>query len=678
MTKIRVILFLFLTFSILGCIESKRTRIKIECDNINNNDFSEVGYIASCVFRSVNVEKRFATISAPVKHNVQAVQFVSSSLEYFPGGLAAFFPNLKAVVMQEVGLTQISKYDLKEFGEKLMHLDFYNNKFDWLERDLFKFNPSLKYVRMEYTNLKYIDSGFFDEVAKIKTLNSFDLGNCGCISRSFYKSNYRSDHDFETEMESNSWETNDCLKSRKEKIISPNSPNRKSDMNLVSAINLIRLFSSGSDNMDSNINITCDCNEDISISCTCETKIDRENIALKNLVLNSSSDDFDIMTVSELEFVRTSLFMYFPTEFNDARLKHLNSLTVRSCGLVKIEKRNFDHIKTIKQLDLSDNLLMTIPPKVFDDLEQLEELSLSSNELELIDVNVFEKLKSLKFLELDKNKLKIISAGLFETLSDEIEYVILEENSCIDMTYPYEEKATLTDHILDNCMESVMLNCIISDESTCQATELNITYPKMKILMNEKTENPVNAKGIHHLKIEDQEMKFIPFNLSAQFPHLERMSVNNSMLSKLFSFDFNGLSSLKTLEITNNNITKIADNTFDDLRSLETLDLSANEITSLPTGIFVPLINLRTLNLSQNKLTVFKTNFLLVKNVIEIFDISNNEITEFESRTLKHLRKAKVIDLTENSCIDVRYERSTDKSDALMNLFGKVEFNCNI
>lgn len=655
-----------MTFLKLEFIESKRTTISVNCIDDDEN----------CILRHVEVESRLTTVSGILNRDVETVQFESSSIKYFPEGLKEMFPNLKTVVMQEVGLSQIRKYDLKDLGEELIHLDLYKNKFEWLERDLFKFNPNLKYMRMQYTNLKYIDSGFFDEVAKLTSLETFDLSECGCISKIYDQSNLYSYQSFETHLTSDAWDTNSCLKYGKEKISPPDFSKKKTDMNFVSAINLVRSLSTDSynnNNTESNISMICDCTENISISCSCKTKIERENSRLKEIILDTS-----VSFVTKLEFVGTSLFMYFPSEFSDARLKNLELLTVRSCGLVKIERRNFEHMKTIKHLDFSDNLLMTIPRTVFDDLTQLEELSLSSNEIESIDVNTFDKLKNLKVLELDKNNIKFISAGLFEYLSDGIEYVFLEDNNCIDMSYPYQEKKSFTDHIFEYCMKPVMINCIISEEQTCHATELNIYFQKTKIVINDNTENPIDAGVIHSLIIEDQVMQFIPLNLSTHFPHLEQMSVNNSMLSMLLSSDFKGFSTLKTLEMTNNNITKIADNIFDDLRSLEFLDMSANEITNLPNGIFFPLISLKTLNLSENKLTVFRTNFLLVKNVIDIFDASNNEITEFESRTLKHLRKAQVIDLTGNSCIDVRYDRSTDKSDALMNLFGKVEFNCNL
>lgn len=325
------------------------------------------------------------------------------------------------------------------------------------------------------------------------------------------------------------------------------------NVNFRSAMSLILAMSEDTTLQQRNkrINFICECSEISTNECECSTEIEQEDTTIDKIILSTNNKT---RKIAELRF-DSKLFMFFPQGMENEMFNEMKCLSVIRCGLVKITKKNFETLKYLEKLDLSENILIKIPADVFNGLTNLQEIVLSNNQIRTISVGSFEKLDKLNILELDGNFIKTISAGLFEIINDGIEYLSLEGNDCIDMAYPTDEKSIISNHILDFCVEPVTFTCELTEESTCQAKNLNITYPKTKVFVEENIENQVNLGGIKILILIDQQMKFMPFNLSTNFPNLEQMSVNNSELTQLLSTDFKGFITLKTLEITNNNIT---------------------------------------------------------------------------------------------------------------------------
>lgn len=225
------------------------------------------------------------------------------------------------------------------------------------------------------------------------------------------------------------------------------------------------------------INFICECSE-ISTQqheCECSTEIEQEDTTIDKIILSSNNKT---RKITELRF-DSKLFMFFPQGMENEMFNEMKFLSVIRCGLVKITKKNFETLKNLEKLDLSENILIKIPADVFNGLTNLQEIVLSNNQIRTISVGSFEKLDKLNILELDGNFIKAISAGLFEiiNINDGIEYLSLEDNDCIDMTYPTDEKSTISNHILDFCVEPVTFTCELTEESTCQAKKSKHNIP---------------------------------------------------------------------------------------------------------------------------------------------------------------------------------------------------------
>jgi hypothetical protein len=78
-----------------------------------------------------------------------------------------------------MGLKEIHQVDLKPFAD-LMVLNLYDNKIEYIERDLFKFNPKLSAISFEKNKISSIDIYAFDD---LKSLTNLYLGNV-CITGS--------------------------------------------------------------------------------------------------------------------------------------------------------------------------------------------------------------------------------------------------------------------------------------------------------------------------------------------------------------------------------------------------------------------------------------------------------------------------------------------------------------
>ena len=138
---------------------------------------------------------------------------------------------------------------------------------------------------------------------------------------------------------------------------------------------------------------------------------------------------------------------------------------------------------------------------------------------------------------------------------------------------------------------------------SCKVAKVSIIKPGIKI---------ASFKGIHEagktnidvevLVINDVHIEYFPRGLSATFPSLTNVSVNNCGLKEISRRDVEGLG------------------------NLEILKLSTNEIKSLPNDLFVETPKLQRIYLQDNKIERLSSKILdrLDKKNLEYFDLHGN------------------------------------------------------
>lgn len=187
----------------------------------------------------------------------------------------------------------------------------------------------------------------------------------------------------------------------------------------------------------------------------------------------------------------------------------------------------------------------------------------------------------------------------------------------------------------------------------------------------------VKPEGIKVLFIGDQKTYLIPFGLAEALPNLTELMISGAELKILTKLDFKGLKSLEEITITSNDISEIDEGVFDEVPKLIHLNLAYNNIKSLPGNAFAELTNLKTLVLSGNSLVTFTASLLPRKNVIKELQLQKNRLDIIEREILKLLKNAELVDLSDNTCVNMKYQKSDANSTTLKEIWAHVEFECS-
>lgn len=136
-------------------------------------------------FRFFNRDDEIISVSGEHATNktnddVEAFKADAAWIEYFPRGLSKYFKNLLSILINLSRLKELKQSDLKPF-RKLKHLDLFENRIEYLERDLFKWNLHLEVVWFSSNRIKVIHETAFDGPENIKKLY---LGGNICIRES--------------------------------------------------------------------------------------------------------------------------------------------------------------------------------------------------------------------------------------------------------------------------------------------------------------------------------------------------------------------------------------------------------------------------------------------------------------------------------------------------------------
>lgn len=657
----------------------------------------------------------------PKYYEYKSLQIKNQIVNFVPKNIAIFFPELEELEITNSSLEWIEQVNIRELTN-LKKLNLEKNKLEILEKDLFDFNKKLETVNISENKLQFLHKNIF---YKLTNLRSIDIEDNIC-TRSFYnndkyyflRSNEYRDHIInQLNSYCQSWEDayriyeirfnkkiND-LQSKNEKLT---HRLKTCDGNFDAALTNFRQQKL----VNSNIEFSSRLNDSPVIFMTCEMKL-CVAIEFKVYFANSSIENKTILSLYSNNTLQiTSLKIHqqqtlFLPQNLDEHFPMLSELLVVESGLCEIDYDVFKGLRYLVTLNLTNNKIPEIPAYTFANLEDLQELDLSFNKIHTLNDDVFtsvmslrnlylnnnfltsikvevlQNLENLNGLYLQNNLLKFISATLLTPLTS-LKSVDLSDNVCIDMSQPTSTLVDIEATIIDNCIAPVELNCKgvqnetsenFGNSSYCQVEDLFIEYPKTKISKVNGKQGLNNSVNIFFA--DEQSIKYFPFQLSQQFPNLEKIEIQQSKLSALHRMDFDGFSKLAQIVMNNNNLSSISAGTFDSVPELELLDLSSNNIASLPTKIFTRLTRLRTLLLSNNRMITFTADFLPRKNVIDVFRVDNNRLEFIETKTLRFLRKAKLIDLTGNICIDMKFDKTENSTRALVELSGEIDLNCS-
>ncbi|KAG4070983.1 hypothetical protein HA402_001420 [Bradysia odoriphaga] len=708
------------------------------CFDLKCDDTSNVRCVASdMVITSPN--NRITSINGNTDpHQVYTELTINSqNVKFMPKNIATFFPELEKLEISNSSLEWIEQANINELTS-LRTLNLSNNNIELLEKGLFDFNTKLEIISVRENNLKFVHQEIF---YKLSNLQSVDLEQNFCATSmnndynydyGYNRRSYRTEY-FKQDPYGNrdsvlsllkshcqSWEVAyniimsqskrwiNHLQWENEKVIDGLTHQLKTcDGNLDAALTNYHQQKIMSSTIVSTyvpndlpvINLSCENESCVAIefkvsfaNSTIDSELYKEQ-TIKSLKIYQQQTlflpqnlDEHFSQLNELSVTQSGLY---EIDFNVFVGLNLSLLNLANNKLAEIPVDTFADLNNLQVLDLSFNKIHSLFDDVFASLKSLQQLYLNHNYLTSIQIEVVRNLESLRGLYLQGNRLKFISATLLTPLTY-LKSVDLSGNACINMIHPTSSLVDIEATIIDNCIEPVELSCKsyrietsenVENTSYCNVDNLLIEYPKTKISMlrsnKQETNNKEPSLYVKIFVVDNQSIKFFPFQLSQHLPNLERIQILQSNLTTLHLTDFDGFPKLSEIVINNNNLSSISDGTFDTVPQLELLDLSTNGITTLPKHIFAKLTRLHTLILSHNQIVRFTADLLPRKNVIETFRADNNQLEFIETRTIRFLRKAKLIDLTGNVCIDMQFAKTENRTRALVELSGEIDLNCS-
>lgn len=160
-------------------------------------------------------------------------------------------------------------------------------------------------------------------------------------------------------------------------------------------------------------------------------------------------------------------------------------------------------------------------------------------------------------------------------------------------------------------------------------------------------DNKTNSDVVSFIA-KNQNISFVPHNISKFFTNLSRFEVKNSLLTGVVKENLAGLAKLDTLILTNNRIRSLKADVFEDLYNLKRVELSGNELSELHHRIFTKNNQLEVLTLDKNNLKFIHEELLITLTNLQVIFLQNNAIEDLRETTFKNNYKLQNIDLSSN------------------------------
>ncbi|KAJ6644201.1 Cathepsin L, partial [Pseudolycoriella hygida] len=164
---------------------TKSLQIVVECEYqishgwklIDNPDNDPYGcYIK----KTLNVNTKTSVTSATGQHyydndesGVHALNIYEGTCEVIPSGLGSVFPNVEFFTIWNAKLKTVTSEDIQQFS-KLREIWLYTNELEYLQSNLFEYNPNVEYINFKSNKIKYIGGNFFESLPKLTAASFYD------------------------------------------------------------------------------------------------------------------------------------------------------------------------------------------------------------------------------------------------------------------------------------------------------------------------------------------------------------------------------------------------------------------------------------------------------------------------------------------------------------------------
>lgn len=192
-------------------------------------------------------------------------------------------------------------------------------------------------------------------------------------------------------------------------------------------------------------------------------------------IQNSNLQELTLSSLVQLEYLtlyRNNVSRILNGTFvGQSRLEFIEAMDNR---IVDIEENAFEGLENLLGLMLIGNRLQELQPRVLHPLRNVVYLDFEQNRIERIEEGVFSENTQLESLFLEFNLINAVSPTFTRNLSDNLEYLNLQGNRCIDRPFQIRESFDMI--LLNNALNSCFNN-FIGDSSSSRRITLEFTGP---------------------------------------------------------------------------------------------------------------------------------------------------------------------------------------------------------
>ncbi|XP_067855182.1 toll-like receptor 9 [Heptranchias perlo] len=263
--------------------------------------------------------------------------------------------------------------------------------------------------------------------------------------------------------------------------------------------------------------------------------------------------------------------------------------------------------------DLSSNNIADIKPEDFNGLEDIECLLLSCNYMtQSLNGKQFNRLKKLKYLDLSDNRIDFYYAGAFSEVPT-LEFLDISYNSYTfqmkGMGHSFDFIKRLPSLRALSLANNQIAKRVSSELHSNSLNMLNFSGNMLSIMWESGANTYLNFfYNLHNLTVLDisnNMMKTVPPEAMVRLPpSLKELYINNNQIN-FFNWDnLTWLVNLETLDLSYNLLHRLPTKPCHFSKTFSKLVLRNNKITKLPSDFFSKVKALRYLDLSHNSIKI--------------------------------------------------------------------------
>ena len=365
--------------------------------------------------------------------------------------------------------------------------------------------------------------------------------------------------------------------------------------------------------------------------------------------------------------------VHFPSiVFANLSLDSLKKLSLRDCGIAKIEDSAFEGFPNVEILDLSYNKLPAIPGAILL-LKNLRKLTLAHNSvLYYIHDQAFVSLNKLQRIDMSHTALHTIGLAAFYGLERSLRILQLNHGK---LPYgPFSSLKNLQElRLLDISYNNIVEMHNTSFEGFQSLEELDISGQFDEANLEHSftfvdsmflgVESQLQVLRIRHLGLES-----LPLNALSRLRALRELDASENKFVEIYESFFDHISA-RTIKITDMGINEISKDAFDHLRGVNII-FDRNNITNIS---FIKDVAPCTFN----KLSFIGNPISCDCDVVEI--VFTNRVGDlvgtcankaYRGQNLKHLDKSnKALDTCDTSKLEkIEYCKYTNAAPAVISL----------